>query len=232
MGSSLFLTLFSGGGRYNVSSGRGGSGVTVVYLDRVLLLNLLVDYLLLLTTAQLAGIPLRRGRLALCAAVGALYAGAVFLPGLSWLSHPLCRTAGGAAMALAAWRREAHPWRLTALFFCWPEGWAVWCWRWGWPPAPWRHMWVGCIGQRSAGRCCWAQRWDFLDCCIWYSGRRPDMGEERSWTQPYPSEDRVVPCGCCTTRETPCEAPSPDSRCWCWSRRRWAGFCRRRWSGS
>ena len=91
--------------------------MTVVYLDRVLLLNLLVDYLLLLTTAQLAGIPLRRGRLALCAAVGALYAGAVFLPGLSWLSHPLCRTAGGAAMALAAWRREAHPWRLTALFF-------------------------------------------------------------------------------------------------------------------
>lgn len=91
--------------------------MTVVYLDRVLLLNLLVDYLLLLTTARLAGIPLRRGRLALCAAVGALYAGAVFLPGLSWLSHPLCRTAVGAAMALAAWRREAHPWRLTALFF-------------------------------------------------------------------------------------------------------------------
>lgn len=49
--------------------------MTVVYLDRVLLLNLLVDYLLLLTTAQLAGIPLREGRLALCAAVGALYAG-------------------------------------------------------------------------------------------------------------------------------------------------------------
>ena len=91
--------------------------MTVVYLDRVVLLNLLVDYLLLLTTARLAGIPLRRRRLALCAAVGALYAGAVFLPGLSWLSHPLCRTAGGAAMALAAWRREAHPWRLTALFF-------------------------------------------------------------------------------------------------------------------
>ena len=33
--------------------------MTVVYLDRVLLLNLLVDYLLLLTTARLAGIPLR-----------------------------------------------------------------------------------------------------------------------------------------------------------------------------
>ena len=44
--------------------------MTVVYLDRVVLLNLLVDYLLLLTTARLAGIPLRRGRLALCAAGG------------------------------------------------------------------------------------------------------------------------------------------------------------------
>ena len=81
MGSSLFLTLFSGGGRYNVSSGRGGSGVTVVYLDRVVLLNLAVDYLLLLATARLAGLPLRRGRLALAAALGALYAAAVFLPG-------------------------------------------------------------------------------------------------------------------------------------------------------
>ena len=117
MGSSLFLTLFFGGGGYNVVSGRGGSGVTVVYLDRVVLLNLLVDYLLLLTTARLAGLPLRRGRLALCAAGGALYAGAVFLPGLGWLAHPLCRAAMGVAMALAAWRREAHPWRLTALFF-------------------------------------------------------------------------------------------------------------------
>ena len=91
--------------------------MTVVYLDRVVLLNLLVDYLLLLTTARLAGIPLRRGRLALCAAGGALYAGAVFLPGLGWLAHPLCRAAMGVAMALTAWRRESHPWRLTALFF-------------------------------------------------------------------------------------------------------------------
>ena len=90
--------------------------MTVVYLDRVLLLNLLVDYLLLLTTARLAGIPLRRGRLALCAAVGALYAGAVFLPGLGWLAHPLCRLAAGGAMCRLAWRR---------CFSCWPEDWAA-----------------------------------------------------------------------------------------------------------
>ncbi len=91
--------------------------MTVVYLDRVVLLNLAVDYLLLLATARLAGLPLRRGRLALAAALGALYAAAVFLPGCRGLAHPLCRLAAGTAMCRLAWRRERRPWRLTALFF-------------------------------------------------------------------------------------------------------------------
>ena len=91
--------------------------MTVVYLDRVVLLNLAVDYLLLLATARLAGLPLRRRRLGLCAALGAAYAAAVFLPGCRELAHPLCRLAAGTAMCRLAWRRERHPWRLTALFF-------------------------------------------------------------------------------------------------------------------
>ena len=91
--------------------------MTVVYLDRVVLLNLAVDYLLLLATARLAGLPLRRRRLGLCAALGAAYAAAVFLPGCRELAHPLCRLAAGTAMCRLAWRRERRPWRLTALFF-------------------------------------------------------------------------------------------------------------------
>lgn len=91
--------------------------MTVVYLDRVVLLNLAVDYLLLLATARLAGLPLRRGRLGLCAALGAAYAAAVFLPGCRGLAHPLCRLAAGTAMCRLAWLRERRPWRLTALFF-------------------------------------------------------------------------------------------------------------------
>lgn len=91
--------------------------MTVVYLDRVFLLNLLVDHLLLTATARLAGRPLCRGRLLLCAAGGGLYAAAVFLPGLGFLARPLCRLAAGAAMGLLAWRRERRPWRMTALFF-------------------------------------------------------------------------------------------------------------------
>ena len=61
----------------------------VVYLDRVFLLNLLVDYLLLLAAAQLSGRMLRRLRLLLCAAGGGIYAALTFLPGCAVL-----RTAG------------------------------------------------------------------------------------------------------------------------------------------
>jgi len=89
--------------------------VTVVYLDRVLALNLAVDYLLLMTTATLAGTPLRRLRFGICAACGAVYAAAVFL--LPVLTHPLCRVGAGTVMALLAFRREVRPWRLTALFW-------------------------------------------------------------------------------------------------------------------
>ena len=48
--------------------------MTVVYIDSLFLLNLIVDYLLLLATAKLAGEGICRPRLALGAAVGALYA--------------------------------------------------------------------------------------------------------------------------------------------------------------
>jgi stage II sporulation protein GA (sporulation sigma-E factor processing peptidase) len=95
---------------------RGGEGVTVVYIDRVAVLNFLVDYLLLLTGARLAGIPLRRARLALWALLGTLYAVAVFLPGGRLLAHPLLRAPAGAVMALGAYWPHRRRWRLVALF--------------------------------------------------------------------------------------------------------------------
>ena len=86
----------------------------VVYVDRVFVLNLAVDYLLLLTTATLAGTPLRRGRFALWAAAGGIYAALVFV----WpvLAHPLCKAGMGVLLALGAFWREIRPWRLAALF--------------------------------------------------------------------------------------------------------------------
>ena len=88
-----------------------------IYIDRVFLLNLAVDYLLLLAAARLAGTPLRRVRFLLCGAGGGLYAAAVFLPGLTWLAHPACKAVSGVAMALLAYGRERGRWKLTGLFF-------------------------------------------------------------------------------------------------------------------
>ena len=90
--------------------------MTVVYLDKVFLLNLLIDYILLLTTARLAGMPLQRIRLLLCAAGGALYASAAFLPGCGLLMQPLLRIAAGIVMALGAFWPLHRPWRLVCLF--------------------------------------------------------------------------------------------------------------------
>ena len=61
---------------------KGGGTVTVVYLDSVFVLNTLMDYLLILATARLAGIALHRRRYWLAAILGGGYAAAVFLPEL------------------------------------------------------------------------------------------------------------------------------------------------------
>lgn len=91
--------------------------MTVIYLDSVFFLNGLMDYLLCLVTARLAGVPLRRGRYALAAALGGSYAAAVFLPGLGFLAAPAAKAAAGVLLALAAFGGEQHLGRLTALFF-------------------------------------------------------------------------------------------------------------------
>ena len=67
--------------------------MTVIYVDTLFLLNAAVDYLLLLASARLAGEPLARLRFLLGAALGGLYAVAIFLPGLSFLARPPCRLA-------------------------------------------------------------------------------------------------------------------------------------------
>ena len=91
--------------------------MTVVYIDLLFLLNLVANYLLLLAGGRLAGAVLRRGWMALGAALGALYACALFLPGWQWLSAWPCRIAAGAAMALTAYGAGRHLLRATVMFF-------------------------------------------------------------------------------------------------------------------
>lgn len=91
--------------------------MTVVYVDTLFLLNALVDYLLLLCSARLAGEPLERLRFALGAVLGGGYAVAIFLPGLGFLERPLCRLAAAVLMAVAAFGGGRRLGRQTAIFF-------------------------------------------------------------------------------------------------------------------
>lgn len=90
--------------------------MTVIYVDTLFLLNSIVDYLLLLAAARLAGEPLRRGRFALGAALGGLYAVAIFLPGLTFLAHPLCRLASATLMLLVSYGGSRRLLRQGLLF--------------------------------------------------------------------------------------------------------------------
>ena len=86
--------------------------MTVVYLDSVFLFNALIDYLLVLAAARLAGIPLHRGRYAFCGLLGGLYAAAVFLPGCGFLAAVPVKMAAGVLLALVSFGGERHFLRL------------------------------------------------------------------------------------------------------------------------
>ena len=53
-----------------------------VYLDGVMLLNFLVDFLLLLGAARLCGFPVKAGRAVVGGLLGGLYAAFAYYPGL------------------------------------------------------------------------------------------------------------------------------------------------------
>ena len=62
-----------------------------MYIDLVMLLNFLVDFLLLLGTNRLAGYPPGTGRAALAAAFGGVYSGVCLLPEVRFLGNILWR---------------------------------------------------------------------------------------------------------------------------------------------
>lgn len=91
--------------------------MTVVYLDVLFLLNLVVDYLLLLVSARITGEPICRPRLALGALLGAAYAAALFLPGCTWMAHPFCKLCCAVLMVLTGFGGRRRLLRLLLVFF-------------------------------------------------------------------------------------------------------------------
>lgn len=80
-----------------------------VYLDLVVILNFLVDFLLLLGTNRLAGFPSEGKRLLPAAILGGIYGGACMLPEFRFLGNTLWRLVSLAGIAVIAfgWNRSA-----------------------------------------------------------------------------------------------------------------------------
>ena len=73
-----------------------------VYLDLVMILNFLVDFLLLMGSSRLSGFPLEAGRLLAAEALGAVYSGVCMLPGFRVRGNLLWRMVFLVLMALIA----------------------------------------------------------------------------------------------------------------------------------
>lgn len=84
-----------------------------VYLDLVICLNFLVDFLLLLGTNRLAGFPTGTWRCAGAALLGAVYSGACLLPGFRFLGSFLWRLVSLLLMGVMAFG-----WNASALKRC------------------------------------------------------------------------------------------------------------------
>ena len=89
----------------------------VIYLDVLLAINGIVDYILLRAAAKLTGHPRNRLRILLGATLGAVYAAAVCLPGLAWLGRWGLKLAVGVGMGVIVfgWNRRCIS--KTLMFF-------------------------------------------------------------------------------------------------------------------
>ena len=95
------LTIFSRYNRYTQGTiFYEGVLQLVVYLDVIVLLNFLVDFLLLLGTNRLCGYRQGYGRIALASTLGGIYGGVCLLPGFSFLANTFWRIV---SLALISW---------------------------------------------------------------------------------------------------------------------------------
>lgn len=88
----------------------------VVYLDGVMGLNFLVDWMLLLGVNRMSGFPPGVGRTAAAAAVGGSYAGMCLIPGFAFLSTALWRGVSLGVMSMTAFGMNRSALRRGVLF--------------------------------------------------------------------------------------------------------------------
>ena len=102
-------TAFLTGVVYTKSIQRTRGNCLRVYVDGVMAVNFVVDFLLLMGTSQLSGIPSNKKRLALAALLGAMYSGWCLLPDFRFLGNLIWRLVCLVLMGILAfgWDRGA-----------------------------------------------------------------------------------------------------------------------------
>ena len=88
-----------------------------IYLDMVVILNFLVDFLLILGTNRISGYPFGVKRAAAAALVGSMYAAACLLPGFSFLGNGLWRAVSLCLIAAVTFGIDLASLRRGVLFF-------------------------------------------------------------------------------------------------------------------
>lgn len=88
-----------------------------IYIDRLFALNLIIDYFILLGSAKVCGVKLRRWRYGIGALVGALFSACSILPNADFLSLAPVKLIFGIFMALIAFGKEEKLLRCTVVFF-------------------------------------------------------------------------------------------------------------------
>lgn len=87
-----------------------------VYLDLVMALNFLVDFLLLLGTNRLSGFPSEAWRCAGGALLGSVYSGACLLPGFRFLGNFLWRCVSLCLISVMAFGCNGSAWKRGGIF--------------------------------------------------------------------------------------------------------------------
>lgn len=87
-----------------------------IYIDRLFALNFIIDYLILLGSARICGIFMRRGRYLLAAALGGVYAAVSVLPGMALLSSAPMKLLFAVLMSLIAFLGEKRFLRCLLVF--------------------------------------------------------------------------------------------------------------------
>jgi len=88
----------------------------IIYIDSLFFINLIIDYFILLATAKLCGLVLRRLRFGLAAALGGLWSVLTVVPGFGFFGTAPMKLVLSAAMALVAFGGEKRLLRNWAAF--------------------------------------------------------------------------------------------------------------------